>query len=1121
MIILSNKIEIIMKASKSSIKIPGFEHSGMAVINADNKSFFIFRNVHKKQSAVLLSINFTSTLDEISYHRLFNSHIPNEPYLLWMLLYMKIDPLLLDDLLTRLPTLASTIRERLDFATWLRLSEKQQWKVFSSWWIMGTRPLISQASDIDTFKVLVKHGADIHAVCGFSKKQKKQMIPEFFNQPITQEILNFRRNIIEQSTYRKIVHLGLDTKEEPVLHYRKKSHCIVMHEEKNIEIRLKSDVNRLELIQSNDHVRAIFSEGITMVHSEDLLTDTTTSKYTSPQEAIEVFDTMLACDVYDTTYHPSLPYVELTITFFTRTDRNIIPNEVSLQLPFSNDQGINTIDSLTFMGIQLSKPEDIAMFFTFGYEYLSNQRPQQTLQHAVLRKDNTIVRYLIERGLDPLVHDKSQSLQPPMLTMLADGNTDDIRFYLDKMAHRASDFFAFCLSKQFYQTARKILIKTREPIDYALLCEKYGIDVERLLFTSAADPSRDLIMGSQSSPISPKVYQYEEIDPSHRFDYDPRTFKLILQFCPELVHAYFSSTHVNHDYPEKIRNILEYALDKKDYFLLEFLLTDIVNCSHVLSKEDMRRLLTACCEKRSMRKTVYKKFSAFLDKKYTSPPETAIEKPALADEEELLFLRSQVDIIYNTNDNYWQRWLDLQGTLEQHPEYSSPYKLHESDSIPVMTTLQDLCSARKPFVFFSYPQWRGWINLGLLIKHRACRLQDISHKLSCSTVHDSTLQSCKLTVSRFHKKIADTDEVLSTMVSPILSSLQMFDEEAMVSMANALSLSPSEIENVPNQEKLAKVDPASSVPKKSLVGQNKAAYIRILETFFTQEYLPTYDAMLPMIINRFLVLLHEIQCVADNSKLYVYPSLLPTLRNIYIHKGPFFTIGHHEALMSSLDEIMRTIRDDDKSFGDIKRAVFHFIDHAFTLALNAMNITRPESCEIDNLFKQQLYDHYQTTDIQLRLARLYTVLSMVRTIIDDCDTFENANHTQKLSLKYAAIEVGEHLKADALKIMKICDQSCVSVEQRDCIVMRGHHYHSFMHDNTCYSRIMQDCEASSLSSNIFSNRLKAPHIQACLSLLTSLDAVKDSHIDTNSNSPNLFRTSKEAPSSSSRYKKHR
>ena len=1073
------------------------EH-GIAVGTIRQETFIIFRTQSGNSSAFKLEQSFPYLQNALLYNNLFNRVVPQQPYLLWHLIINRIDPKILDNLFRRFPALQSHISKRVDFFTWFEQGKRQLWdnnRLYSSWWVMGTRPLLCEAtSDYESFTMLVKHGANIHSTCGFDDEQKKCMLPDFVGSNDFNGIYKHREMLVNHSTYRKRILLNGTHKEERVLFYDPETHTVSMREEQNISITLKPDVSREQILLNHPELLCYLSQDTSILdRNEDSISISPCGF--SPQ----LLDRLLLGSTYDISYNPSNPFVCVTLNLFARSDDSLEIIEVPLNIPFSYD-GDNYIESIKFMGIKVSKPLDIAMFFTYGYEFLSHQRPHSVMHLAVLQNDFRILKLLIEKGVD-LLNSQTDTLIPPMVSLLHSDNVAELNFYLKRMSHRSSDFFSFCLKNQYYQTARKVIIKTREPINFDQICKNHPLDVERLILTNVQNPDKQLHAGSEDSNISPKVYTFTKITEDTQFPVFLNHFRLLLQFSPELIYAFFENRALFPDFEKKITTLMKLSLEKDDAMLLEFLVSDVVKLTWTdhLDDETMRKLISACYNKKKLRKTVYTKYSTWMRKnskslfqeESKSSNSTLPSTPTFITKDVCNTLLNQFQSLSSDVDIAWGNWLaqHIKTYVSKDPAFLSSRLSMDTPITSLNANLSHIIESQKPISSITHRQWHDWVQVGFSLSAIHYRFSQFISQLNNPNVTEETYLQLVKSQKRYLQKtlyLQNKLPLLGVDISKkidenlITASMQVDDEKQSLSAALTSFKEDGTLSKSPAHKKKHPLP----LPNKIL---NRKLYIDLLQPFFTQEYVRTPNSLMHIAINRFLVLLMEIQEKQANSKLKVCPKYLPTVRNIYIHHSPFFSNDHILQLQEKIDDIQTIISDSEAEFSVIKQSVYAFISLAFNLSCQAFGLPYTAQKPIDDNIKNDLYSKYVSIGIERRVERIQSLLNELSVSMDG---FQSSPMDQKIVAMYVALEIGEHLKAEVRLLQTFGLQHCPS-DFHYFKVLRGQLYHAF-YSESCLALAypQQTSRLSHLSSQIDMCTLKEGVVEADLDINEEATALK-------------------------------
>ncbi len=978
-------------------------------------------------------------------------YINGKHALFMSLLKNNIAPDVLDNILTNAPALRASLNNPIDSHDWSSFCEFQERKsrgmqsLYKSWWVTVTRLPIHLAGDTESLKILIKHGADVHAVCGISDAQKRFMLPEF--EQVNTTSRNFsqhRAAIIKCSEYRKqSFDQATNINEDIVLGYDNNTNTVTMDESLAIGIRLKQDYPREAILQDTPELLALLELTGAFKHTNQyasILPDSANelSNYSKAEHIGDIskqLDYCLENCVFDVSYSPDNNYVDVTlhIEYHVLSLSNKHETVIPIRLPFSKDNTHNAIESISFMAISVKNPLDIAMFFTYGYEFLSHQRPHNIMHLAVARKKYDLIRYLVSEGVDPLKHNPNASTHPPIVGMLGDSNDPNLTFYLQRMSHRALEFFVLCLENQFYQQARRIIIKSKEPVDYDSLCKRRPIDVERLIMTNAMDPYQAQVAGHSQSSCSPKAFAWYKFTNEHQFAIEPNNFKRILQFCPELMYAFVANSNLIDNYDKKIKKIMLHALDKEDHALIEFLISDRVNINwpRALNNYDMSLLYNLCISRKKHRKIAVKIFAQWIKNQPNTKkelPETT--SPTYLDKDAHLPITNILTQTLEQLSDAERTWLEQYCTIQEHiiyPESMTPIVSSLSDN-----SITTLSTCHKPFDELTYNAWLSWINIGRDVLDQRRKIEQKIATLTTSSITHDQYNTLMQSAARYQKKTAGLIE--------LLASHEATFQSCVTQKASAFS----KVDNFDKDTEPATVSMEKSAAKLTDVVaiDNKLIYRRLLLSYYTHDFLPLGDITKSMQIARFFVLLHEIQETMD-SKFVVHAKLLPTVRNIYIHYGAFFKTEHMDTLHESIAHIGTTLHNNNLALKTIKQQVTRFVETAFQMALDTFGINH-HGFVIDDTLKFSLYNLYHKACPTLRLERLRTLLVSINDTGLSFNDYTQATLSEKLLLHFIILEIGEHLKADGLRIIQACKQSYMDQDQHDLIVVRGKYLHSFL-----------------------------------------------------------------------------
>ena len=1039
---------------ESAISNPLFISTGVMLAKTGENWLLVFKTTTYADFVYLKHSTYRSHHGIIDIKDLYRS-IDGKPLLLVTLLQRNVAPDVLDNILTHAPSLRSSLNNPIDIHDWLSHCAFQEYNIrcegdfYRSWWVTLTRLPVHLARGLETLKILVKHGADIRAVTGLSDTQKRLMLPEFTQSDASfSRFSHHRAAIISRSEYRK-QSLEHTTKhnEDVVLRYDDYSNTVTMDESMAISIRLKQSCSREEILNNAPQLLALLEMTCAFKGTDQyacFLDDGIVQMQEPSYSRLIIDDLSKQLDylldhcVFGVSYSPANNYVDITfhLEYSLNTDSKKHNTLIPIRLPFSADSNHNAIESIEFMKIHVKKPLDIAMFFTYGYEFLSHQRPQNIMHLAVAGKKYPSIKYLISEGVDPLEHNPHASIHPPMVGILGDPEDPNLTFYLQRMSHRALEFFDLCLVNQFYQHARKIIIKSKEPFDYDSLCKRRPLDVERLIMTEAMDPRQSLLAGKSQSTCSPKVFAWYKYPDEHQFSIDPVNFKRILQFCPELMYAFVANSNLIKNYNEKFTHILLYALTKHDFSLIEFLISNRVNIvwPQVLNHDDMSCLYDLCVSRKKLRKIAVKLFAQWIKNQPSAKevlPKTA--PPTYLDKDAHLPISSVLNKTLETLSEAESTWLNQYHAIQEHMLYADdlpPLAISSlcDDSITALSTCP------KPFNDLTHNAWLLWIHIGRDILQQRNKIARRIDALNTESITQDQYDTLVQSATRYKEKGSVLIESLANHERTFQSCLAQ--KTTPLSKTDDLN-EGTKLDDVSVAKKVTKADTLVTI-------DNRLTYRRLLLAYYRHDFLPLGDFAKSMQISRFFVLLHEIQENMD-SKFVVYPKLLPTVRNIYIHYGPFFKAEHINTLHENVAYIGASLHDNTISRKAIKQQVSRFIETAFTMALVAFNINHP-SLVIDDTLKFTLHNCYHKVCPTVRMERLRSLLTLVN---DSCLSFYDytqATLSEKLQLHFIFLEIGEHLKADGLRILQACKQSYMDQEQHDLIVVRGKYLHTFLLD---------------------------------------------------------------------------
>ncbi len=1048
-----------------------FRESGFAFMyahGATDVSFLIFRirEVSLENPCGIIQLDLPVRRGE--HFRNIYANLHDQPYLLRKLILHNVCPGVLADFLENVEGLSDTINDFVDCVTWLDYVQKNPQSeslVYKNWWGDVTRPVIALVSDEETFHLLVRYGANLTELFRFSDSQSRLLLADSLGEQPQVDLSSLRKKLAEKSAYRKLV--GTPKREERVLFWDSANQAVLLREEKEISITLKEGVSREAIWLANPEILAI--QGAMTSVGDDRLSQLTPSG---------LLDFMLADKVYDTSYNPAHGYLTIWFTLVEFGD-NGYPRqiEVPARLPFSL-AGDNVIASVTHQRITVTDPFKIALFFLHGYEYLSHQRPFQLVHITICRKQYSILRYLIEQGVDLLAGDPASSLQPAMSMMLRLAPPEELQFYLKKVPHRATEFFALCLQHQYYSTARKVLMKTRQALPVAALCDTKLLHVERLLMTEAKDPVSQLEAGSLSNAASPMVFSAELLPDTASCALSYKIFRVMLQFCPEFVVALVARKDRIDRFSKKMQVFLMEAIQKTDVMMLEFLIGPEVNLAWpgILKPKDMAALSTVCVKKKSLRKLAYQSFAEWYKKRSTVLEKEALPAPVLASREGCQELQQAISASLRVCQAGWQTWCRLHKEL---PHVESSVGKGEVGAFAEDMDAQLLDTfdsgfvgwkQQKPYDCMTFPAWHAWLVSGRKWLELNGLLQKQMAALSLDCVHEEVYQNSVKAHKRYQQKIHQLQEACEQagrdFEAYALKSVEMQQHDGVAPDDGELSAitlearHPIDVALVSNSAQKGKKSVAQGAmgsPVDVLDGEqglqvadkqrHKELYVRLLRAFFLTE-LPYVPAnMQAVAINRFLVLLKDIQdrYWEDNGQLVVHPTLLPTLRNMYVHAGYFLPDAVVDTLMESLREIGVALGKEESSLHELRQSVYHFLCKAYILALESWGETVYETdLKTDGLHdkrKADLYALYAQRPAEDRVARCRQI------VLDRSHALrlqEDLSPENQVAWLYAMVEIGEHCKANVLQFLQACGQQHTNRSLRAFQVLRGDLYHTFL-----------------------------------------------------------------------------
>ncbi len=1050
---------------------PKFTELGFSILCASSVSLLVFEISDPSEANPSGLIHLDLPIRNGSHCRDIYLLLHNQPCLLRRLLAQHVTPRVLKNFLDNVEGLSDTINTFIDCVSWFQYAEKyQHTSIYGEWWMSVTQPVISLATDMETFSVLEQYGADLSVTDGFSDSQCRVLLADFIGEVPQLDLQALRRQLAENSVYRKLTGMpkaeksvyrkltGGPKREEQVLFWDADNQAVRLREEKEISITLKESVSRDDLVQANPDLR-ILNE-LSMVNKAEL-------------GQVHWLDYFLTFTVYDTSYNPANGY--LTIWFCVNLYVGDHPEirEVPVRLPFSFT-GENVIASVTHQRITVTDPLKMALFFLHGYEYLSHQRPYQLVHHAARRQRYPILRYLIGQGADLFAADPASSLQPAIIVMLGVAPPDEIKFYLDKVSHRATEFFSLCLQSQHYSTARKVLMKTRQSMPLAALCDTKLLHVERLLMTEAKDPVRELDVGSSTSAASPTVVLAKLLPDTERCTLSYKTFRLMLQCCPELVVALIARRAHVVEFDEKMTFFLEEAIKQSDEMMLEFLIGPEVGLGWpaILPPEKMKALSMVCDRKKALRKLAGHCFAEWYKKSSLSQDKEVLPAPVLVSPEVCQALQQELSDCLALCQRGWQAWcrqhkgLPNSGSITGEGAVGALSEDIDKQSFAAFIAFLAVWKKQRPYVSMSFFAWYAWLESGRKWLELIRLLQKQMAAMSLGCVREEAYQNSVKAQKRYQQRIQDIEKdcaqartVFQDLAEKQRQSVQsekpdgqLLNTDAVADEATCGDLASSQGDKGKRSGPRLKADSqvglsATGQTQEPAKTRNKKTYIRLLQAFFLTELPYVPSSMYPMAINRFLVLLKDIQdrYQSENAKLVVCHRVLPTLRNMYVHAGYFLSAEVVDTLMASLRSIGELLDKEEASLGDIKQSVYHFLCQAYTLALDSWGQT-DYAADLQNnglhdKRKAELYALYAQRPIADRVARCRQI------VLDRSCALpgqEDSSRENQVAWLYAMVEIGEHCKADVFKFLQSCGQPHINRSLRTFQLLRGELYHTFL-----------------------------------------------------------------------------
>lgn len=1021
-----------------------FNNKSYSINSIAGTSFLSFKAMRQDMDLKLSQDYFT---ESAALKNTWQEMLSTEPFVLRAMVWSRVDSKALDEILTDVPGLKASINGSVDCMALIAHMKSQHYDdefIFKSFWDYTILPILFMTLDLKLFQVLLKHGADINAHACFDDVHKHALLPEFVNPGgsySTDDLAEYREKFAEYSPYRKLVESpGMITQQEKVLGYDRDNNVSVINEEKNIVVKLKDHVPLSHFYQDNEAFQEM---------SNCNLIDASPSRrseYVSGSND-DLFKSMLNENVYDFRFSHLDNVVEVGITFWSAdvVKKSVTTHEMWVKMPLSFE-GDNVIESIVFNGKTFASPIDIAMFLTYGHDFYVRLARRGIFDYASKIDDAKIFKYIIDQGYDPYADAAlTESTKITFVSMIANNHTSNVKYYLDKVYHSLSGFFESCLTAQFYNTARLFLRRVHEPFDYHALCRAYLDHVERMILTDAKDPliqdHSAIVVYGQTKPT--KAIMAE----GRSFDIAPVNFKFLLLACPELVFAFLSFKSKIKEFDKKFKKILEFAVQKRDATLLEVLLSDRVGIhwETCLSDDDMQRFAEACFHFKKLRKPLHRQYPAWPK---TAPKEPVVQVDQhqdLASDKKCEEISGHINTVGKKVTQVWQKWTQAYNQLlAKMPDAGkSPYK----DILDVLEHADHLQIARsQPKIkgyldSISYSQWSSWFVCAHSIASLHQRIEHTRQVILKGKVPQSTADKVSESLTRYEKKTTSIDHCIDESGGEFHKAIDSY-------ILGQEAVDQNEKQTV---EKVSfKTEKDDTLPA-SQDGSKKSRYVAMLKSYFNGEYTFLTDDNMHQMINRFLVLLMQIQEQADS--LSTAPRFLPTVRNMYIHYGSFFEDKMQAGLMKYIDEVCEVVSSAEVTLSEIKKKVFNFIDAAYKQALNVFNEDPKE--DLTSQLKARLCGHYANVEVGKRMMRISCVLEQVDEIIGQNRQLKDLLQHEKVQLMYLALEVGEHLKSpSAHKIYKIFEgmqvaeeKFFVSADLLGLMALRNRLYHVFVDDD--------------------------------------------------------------------------
>ena len=904
------------------------------------------------------------------------------------------------------------------------------------------------------FQVLLKHGADIRAHAYFDDIHKQALLPDFVNPEnashLPTDLAEAREKLAEHAVYRKLIESPEGVKQaKKVLSYDRTHNISFIKEEHNINIKLKDNISLSHLYQDNN----FFIESMKHNH---ILGDVSggslhvLDKPISKNHEINdnIFRKMLHENVYDFDFKHAENIVVAYVTMWTYEisghSSSVSTHEIPIELPISYE-GENVIESITYNAVEYTKPIDIAMFLTYGHTFHTLFWRRGIFDYVSTIADSEIFQYIIERGYDPYHDDLlTESTKHTFVAMIARGRDDKVKIFLDRVYHGLLGFFEVCLTTQFYKTARTLLRRVREPFDYHALCRKHLDHVEHLILTNAKDSNIKELAAYECAGEMKTISAVMAVKQSS--DVSPINFKILLLACPELVFAFLSFKSDIKEFREKFGEILKFAVEKRDATLLEVLLSARVGIdwpSH-LTHEKMQNFAEACVHFKKLRKPFHQQYPDWPKSNQKVPVAQIIPKQDFATSEKRYEISIAINSIHENAAELLGRWTSAHNEfLAKMPD--SGWQSYEQgiDMINPEDFLVAAQSQQKVKGYLdsiTYPQWHAWFVCAHDVLFLYQRIESNQQVLTTDHMLQVTADKMCKSLARYDMKLSAIDKQINDSISSFHHAIDAYKQSQL---------------NTIQEKNISKVTSHIQSEKDDIgVEQQdhsrKSRYIIMLQSYFNGEYAFLTRVNGKQLINRFFVLLMQIH--EQTVDLMLAPKLLPTVRNIYIHYGPFFDYETQVKLIEGIHKVYDAV-SSAKSLKVIKQSVFDVIDMAFKQALCVFK--EDPATDLTSQFKQKLYDHYSQVNIDVRLGRIFHILQQFDQITCQNLQLKDLTYQEKVQLVYHAAEMGEHLKSSSANdlyrifgsVQAEGEKFFVSTDLLDLMELRNKLYHVFVDDD--------------------------------------------------------------------------